>query len=363
MADKKGMKKVEFEFPDPDAGVSDEVNPLEVEPAKNTTYNVLEDGDEAESSVEVKEDEKEKPVAKKDTSEVEVVDDTPEKDRNRTPSDPPKELTDAELKEHSEKVQNRLRHFSKGYHDQRRLAEAAERQRDEALRYAQTMLEENNKLKNTTSRSRNFVIAQAKKTAEAEVNAAEREYKEAYDSGEAEKVVEAQKKLTAAQVKLERANAVKPSPLPKQPLQPDQTAVQIPQQVPQPAPQQYAQPPQLDPATLKWQEENPWFGPDKEMTSFALGVHNKLAEEGVDVRSQKYWDRLNARMREVFPNEFGQGQDSNSNDSVVAPVTRSTAPRKYTLTKSQVAIAKRLNVPLEDYAKQVAMLDKASRRE
>jgi hypothetical protein len=345
MADKQTkMKTVEFEFPDPDA--EQESLEIEVDPAENTTYDVLDTPQKEE-----------KPKAEKQKAEkevdVEVIDDTPKKDRGRKQSEPPSELTDEELGEYSSKVQQRLKHFSKGYHDQRRAAEAAAREREEALRYAQSILAENQKLKATSSRSRNSLIAQAKKTAEAEAAAAERDYKLAYDSGDSDKVVAAQKRLTEAQVKLNRAKSLRPAPVQKQkPLQGNQTPVQVPQQVPQAPPR-----PQVDGKALEWQQKNEWFGPDKEMTAFALGVHNRLEAEGIDTRSDEYYEKLDRRIREVFPNEFSDTSSKDSNDSVVAPVTRSTAPRKITLSKSQVAIAKRLNVPLEDYAKQAAMLE------
>ena len=118
--------------------------------------------------------------------------------------------------------------------------------------------------------------------------------------------------------------------------------------------------PQADPKATQWQKDNPWFGADDEMTSFALGYHQKLVKEGVDPQSDDYYEKINSRMRQIFPDQFGEEgpervAEPRRRASVVAPVTRSVAPKKITLTKTQVALAKRLNVPLEEYARQVAM--------
>jgi hypothetical protein len=145
---------------------------------------------------------------------------------------------------------------------------------------------------------------------------------------------------------MERVNNFKPAP-----LQEEKTEVQIPQQV--------TTQPAVDRKAQAWQSENKWFGSDDEMTSFALGLHTKLVKSGVDPQSDEYYRRLNARIREVFPDAFESGEPTDAaspptrKSNVVAPVTRSTAPKKIVLTKSQVNIAKRLGVPLELYAKQV----------
>ena len=106
----------------------------------------------------------------------------------------------------------------------------------------------------------------------------------------------------------------------------------------------------------------PWFGSDDEMTAFALGLHNKLTKEGVDPQSDTYYEKINSRMRQVFPDQFDDGIEDEpastqrKSSNVVAPATRSTGPKKIRLTQSQIAIAKKLGVPLETYAKQAAEL-------
>ena len=112
---------------------------------------------------------------------------------------------------------------------------------------------------------------------------------------------------------------------------------------------------------MRWQEENPWYGQNEEMSIFAVGVHTKLVNQGVSPRSEEYYEKLNSRMRQVFPEEFGlSGKQTDASPppaktkSNVAPATRSTAPKKIVLTQTQVNIAKRLGVPLELYARKVA---------
>lgn len=273
-------------------------------------------------------------------AEIEVVDDTPEPDRDRTPmKEPPSEVTDDELAQYSEGVKKRIQHFSKGYHEERRAKEAALREREEALRLAQQVIEENKRLHSSQGQTQKVLLDQAKVVVSKELDDAKRKYKEAYESGDADALVEAQETLTAAKIKLERVNNFKPAP-----LQPQQSAVQIPQ------PQQKAP---IDPKVADWHETNQWFGKDQEMTALALAVHQKLVDSGVSTNSDEYFERINARMRQVFPDAFSS-EKASKRSSVVAPATRSTAPRKVVLTQSQVNIAKRLGVPLEVYARKVA---------
>jgi hypothetical protein len=289
------------------------------------------------------------PKAKKDV-EIEVVDDTPPKDRGRKPSEPPPDVTDEELGEYSDKVRKRIQHFSKGYHDERRRAEAALREKEEALRITQQLLEENQRLKTESSSSQTALVEQAKARVAMELDQAKRQYKEAYESGDADKVVEAQEALTAAKLKAERLAGWKPTP-----LQNKETEVK---QQPSTAPA-----PQVDPKALAWRDQNPWFGSDEEMTSLALGLHQKLVRAGVDPQSNDYYERINTRMREVFPDRFDDVEEveeekpapkPRQQSTVVAPVTRSTAPKKIVLTQRQVALARRLGLTPEQYGRQFA---------
>lgn len=279
-------------------------------------------------------------------AEVEVVDDTPPEDRGRAPmKEPPKDFADEELAKYDEGVRKRIQHFTKGYHEERRAKEAALREREEAIRAAQTIAEENKKLKGSLSQGQQALLEQAKKVVATEIEAAKKKYKDAYESGDADALVAAQEELTTAKMKAERVNNFKPAP-----VQEEKPDVQTGQNVSSPAP---------DTRALEWQRDNQWFGTDEEMTGFALALHNKLVNSGVDPTSDDYYERVNARMRQVFPDAFESEKQTNAQSSsrksnVVAPATRSTAPKKIVLTKSQVEIAKRLGVPLELYARKVA---------
>lgn len=272
-------------------------------------------------------------------SDIEVVDDTPEVDRGRAPmKEAPAEVTDDELSQYSDGVKKRIQHFSKGYHDERRAKEAALREREEAVRVAQSLVEENKKLKGSLSQGQQALLEQAKKVVANDLVAAEREFQEAYESGDPKRVSDATRKLTLITNKQERVNNFKPAA-----VQPDKNVVQSEAQT--------VSAPPVDHKAVEWQRQNTWFGADEEMTGFAIALHNKLVNSGVDPQSDEYYRRVNSRVREVFPNAFPSDKRKSN---VVAPATRSTAPKKVVLTKSAVEIAKRLGVPLELYAKQVA---------
>jgi hypothetical protein len=335
------LQKVEFEFPDPDKA-SDSADFVE---NSDGSFALKVEGRASEE--EAKRD-KSKAQAKEDNFDIEVVDDRPEEDQGKKRSKAPMELSDEEMDEYSEKVRKRLQHFSKGYHDQRRAAEAAAKEREEALRYAQQIAEENKKLKGTVSKNQEAMLESAKKMAAEEHEKAKEQYKKAYESGEANAVVDAQEALTTAKMKVERVNTLK---LPA--LQEDEYDVQT---------QTTAPAQSVDDRATAWQAKNKWFGDDDEMTSFALGLHQKLVKQGVNPRSDEYYEKINSRMRQVFPESF-EGDDDHEEvteerrrkTTVVASATRSVAPKKITLTKTQVALANRLGVPLNEYAKQVAM--------
>jgi uncharacterized protein (UPF0303 family) len=337
------MEKVSFEFPDPDRDTSKDIKMKD-----DGSAEIVIDG-RRDPFANVKDDNDVKVKVEKDADDIdiEVVDDTPKKDRGKKPSTPPDELTDDELESYSEKVKKRLQHFSKGYHDQRRAAEQAAREKAELEAMTARLLEENKKLKGTVGQNQQAMLEQAKKMAERELEEAKAKFKSAYDAGESDAVVAAQEELTAAKMKAERVNNLK---LPA--LQESESDVQT--QTTAPA---------VDDRAVKWQQDNSWFGSDDEMTSFALGLHQKLVKQGVNPRSDDYYEKINARMRQVFPDAFDDVDVDDEPEetkprrktNVVAPATRSTAPKKIVLTQTQVALAKRLGVPLEEYAKQVAM--------
>jgi hypothetical protein len=274
--------------------------------------------------------------------EIEIVDDTPEEDRNRKPMDEaPKEVTDEELNKYEESVQKRIKHLSKGYHEERREKEKAFREREEAVKLAQSVIEENKKLQGSLSQGQSALLEQAKKVVANELEQAKRKYKEAYESGDSDALVNAQEELTSIKFKAEKVNNFKPAP-----LQTEENNVQIPQTRQE-----------VDPKLRAWQDKNQWFGSNRGMTAYALGLHEDLVAEGIPVGSEQYYKRIDSDVQKRFPDVFeSENPDASppKKSNVVAPATRSTAPRKVVLTKSQVEIAKRLGVPLELYAKKVA---------
>lgn len=283
---------------------------------------------------------------------VEIKDDTPPEDRNRKPmTEPPEEVTEEELLKYKDvKLRDRLSHLNKGYHEERRAKEQAIREREEALAIAQRILQENEHLKNSTQSNHKLLLEQAKTVAAKELDEAKRKYKAAYESGDGDAVTAAQEELVAAKLKAERINNYRPKT-----LQPAETAVQ-PVYTPQPPASGAVY---RDEKAEAWRTKNSWFNRDREMTGFALAVHERLVEEeGIDPRSDTYYERIDARMREKFPEKFQEsgngGNEKPRRSSVVAPATRSTAPKKVVLTPSAVSIAKRLGIPLELYAKKVA---------
>ncbi len=283
---------------------------------------------------------------------VEIVDDTPPEDRGRKPL--PKEVVDElekdNLEEYSDKVKKRLSQMKKVWHDERREKEAAKREREEALRFAQVQAEENKRLKQRLGQGEKLFIDEVKKTATNEIDAAKAKLRSAYEAGDVDQIAAAQEEMTDAKLKLKEYEKFRPS------LQEEEEGVQQPQQT-RPAP--------IDSKAESWKAKNDWFGRDEEMTALALGLHEKLVKSGVDPRSDEYYDRIDATMKKRFSDYFGDEQTTELEDkpaprkpaNVVAPATRSTAPRQVRLTASQVALAKRLGLTPEQYARELIKLE------
>jgi hypothetical protein len=332
-----GFEKVEYTFPD----VEDSKPDIDIENSSAIEVDLTGKSKEDQGA--------KKRVKTEDVSdelEIEVVDDTPKKDRGRKPSDPPADVTEEELEEYSEKVRKRIQHFSKGYHDERRDKETAQRERQELERLAQQLVEENKKLKGTVGENQSAMLEQAKKNADLDLANAKKAYKDAYESGDSDSVVDAQEKLTEAKLQSDKVSNFK---LPS--LQQEETTVQENLNTPTPV---------ADERVQAWAKQNTWFGKDDEMTSLALGLHNKLVKERGEAyaKTDEYYDVIDTRMRQLFPENFGEQEEEpeqpRRQSNVVAPATRSKAPKKVKLSQTQVNIAKRLGVPLELYAKQVA---------
>lgn len=331
-----GFQKVEFEFPD------EKEKELEIESSGALEVDIGGTGKNSRG-----EDIK-KPVEKEeDDIELEVVDDTPKADRNRKPSDPPEEVTEEELENYSEKVRNRIKHFTKGYHDERRAKETALRERQELEALAQKLVAENKVLKTEGTKSQTALLKQAKTNADNAYNSAKYAYKTAYNNGDPDKVLAAQERLTDTKATLDKVNAYE---IPT--LQAEESSVQDTQET------AIVQPVPRDTRAEQWAKENTWFNTDSEMTAYALGLHSKLVKEGLDPKSDDYYDRINGRMRDLFPDNFEDADDRPSQrkqSNVVAPASRSSIPKKIRLTQTQVRLAKRLGLTPEQYARQVAI--------
>jgi hypothetical protein len=284
--------------------------------------------------------------------EVEIEDDTPPLDRGRKPL--PKEVRDElendDLEKYTEDAQAKLRALNKVWHDERREKEQALRERQAAEDIAQRMLAENKQLKSKLSNGEQSYLNTYKNAAELELNAAKRAYKEAYDMGDSDRLVEAQQQIADANYKLRRAEEYVPS------RQEEETEVQsIPE----------AQVPRPDQRTVAWQERNDWFGKDEEMTSLALGLHQKLVKQyGASYPStDEYWQKVDDTMRRRFPDYFEEDQQEEEAprtkpqrvervSTVVAPATRSSPSKKVKLKQSEVNIAKRLGLSPEQYVRE-----------
>ena len=282
--------------------------------------------------------------------ELEVVDDTPSEDRGRKPLDRDVEdVTDEEVAEYSDKVQKRIKELSHARHDERRAKEAALREKEEAARIAQQLFEENRKLREHYNASAQLQTSVVQSKAEAELQVARQKLKEAQESYDTDQIISAQEELAAARFRLEQAKAFSPRA-----LQIPETDVYSGQ-----TPQQSAA--QVDQKAVRWQAKNSWFGADDEMTSLALAVHKKLVDSGVDPRGDEYYERIDARMREVFPDYFGETRKEPKRPAtVVAAPTRTSGKKKVQLTKTQEALAKRLGLTNEQYAKEVLKLNSES---
>lgn len=301
---------------------------------------------------------------------IEIEDDTPEQDRGRKPlKEAIEDPSDDELASYDEKVQNRIKKFTRGYHDERRAKEAAEREREAAENYAKQILEENKRLQKQLANGSQAYIETSKTAAEAELNAAKASYKKAYEEGNPDALAEAQAEITRAALKLEKAQDMKPIEVDEKSWEPNR--------------QEDAQP-KVSRRTKQWLDANSdWFGADDEMTMAAMGLDKKLqAQYGADyVGTEEYFRTVDKTMRKRFP-EYFENTQSNEDDepprqkraepadeeepprrasrpaTVVAPASRSTPPSRVRLKASEAAIARRLGVPLEEYARQVAALSK-----
>ena len=293
-------------------------------------------------------------IQPEDDVEIEIVDDTPIQDRGRRPLDREVEdPTDEEIESYTRGAQDRIKELTHARHDERRAKETLLREKQELERLAQHYVDENNKLKQYVNNGTQQYGAMAQTAAGAELDKARRDYKAAQESFDTEAILVAQEALFDAKTRLQQAQNFRPPP-----LQVEESAVQ--------PRQQQTQSVQPDEKTLRWQAKNQWFGSDgfEEVTSFALGLHHKLVNSGVDHRQDEYFEQIDARVKSKFPEVFG-GSDERPKSSetprrpssVVAPASRSTGVRKVQLTPSQAALIKKYNLDPKKYVAEVLKLE------
>jgi hypothetical protein len=283
-----------------------------------------------------------------DKLEIEIEDDTPEEDRGKRPSDPEfvEALEKDELEEYSDAAKKKISQFKKVMHDERRAKEAAQREHEEAIELARRVLQENQALKQRLNTGEEQLVHSYKDAALKEVDMAKREYREAYEAGDTDRIVDAQEKLTEAKMKVQQADRFIPQ---RNALQEQENEVQIPQQS--------QQRPQKDAKAESWRESNNWFGQDEEMTSLALGVHEKLVKDNgmAYATTDEYYRRIDATMRKRFPEYFNDEVEVETRkpSNVVAPATRSTSSKRVKLKQSQVNLARKLGLTPEQYAQEL----------
>jgi len=285
--------------------------------------------------------------------EIEIEDDTPERDRGRKPlSHEVADPTDEEIESYSDKVKSRIKELTHARHDERRSKETVLREKQELERLAGQLIEENKQLKTNVYKGQEAVIEGAKQKAAGELENARRNLKQAQESYDNDAIIAAQEAVMDAKFRMEQIKNYRPAP-----LQEDENRVQTTQIQPEKAPP--------DEKTLRWQAKNQWFGQDgfEEYTSYALGLHKKLVQNGVDPRSEQYFEQIDARMKSTFPEVFSGGRRSTSGETqrrpttVVASASRSTSGGKVRLTTTQVALAKKFGLTPQQYAVQVAKLE------
>ena len=322
------MEKVEFEFPD------------EIE-AKGKP-------EEAQANAEPELD-------------IEIEDDTPEEDRGRKPTSPEVvkqlEVEVDELDKYSKEARDKMIKMKKVWNDERRRADAAERQQQAALDAAKKLHEENRRMKDLINNGQTEYLEAVKGSADMQLQMAKKAYRDAYESGDTDALLDAQEAITQATLKVDKVKNFR-----VQPLQEEKFEVQRQQEY-----QETIQTPRPDDKVMAWQSRNPWFGQDEEMTASALGLHEKLKRQGVAIGSDEYYATLDKTMRKRFPEEFELEEPEEVKlkedtpkakpSTVVAPATRSTASKKVKLTQSQVAIAKKLGLTPEQYVRELMKME------
>jgi hypothetical protein len=281
---------------------------------------------------------------------IEVVDDTPDRDKKAKPlAQEVDEPSDEELQSYSAKVQKRIKDLTHARHDERRKREALEREHQAAVEYARRVHEDNLRLQKTLEAGTAEYSRMSKAQAEAAVEAARKKLREANEAFDSDAAVAAQEELLEAKLKLRDAENVRVPPVQNQ-----QDAVQT---------QQQQQPPVVDAKTQQWLTRNTWFrSPDQvAATSYALGLHNELVNQGYQAGSDVYFEQIDARMKQRFPELVGAKEEAPTQSTtrqpgtVVAPAARTkNTSQKVVLTASQVALCRTLGITPQQYAAQLS---------
>lgn len=279
---------------------------------------------------------------------VEVVDDTPPEDKNRPRRTGEPDLPDEdEVAQYSDKVKKRISKLKYEFHEERRAKEELERQQQALADYAKRVMSENANLKKALHSGQSIIADQMQTRVETELEIAKRQLREAVELGDIDKQVEAHKSIARLTFEADKVKSFRPLQIEETPEEPE-----IPQYV------QQTPPPQPDEKTMSWARKNTWFGRDREMTDYARHIHDRLVVfDRVDPKTDEYWDKLDSELRKRYPH-LVSGEETEGSKAppqkqsvVVAPVKRnSTPPRKVQLSASEVAIAKRLGLTIEQYA-------------
>jgi len=293
----------------------------------------------------------------KNEIEIEIEDDTPIEDRNKEPM--PREIVEKldadELEEYGDEVKEKLKQMKKVYHDERREKERALRDQQDAITFAKRVSEENKRIKQMYSHGEREYAETLKTSAEMSLEMAKQDYKKAYEEGDTDKVIDAQQRMQEANLRVMQAKNFRPTALQEENFEVQTEYEQVPS-VPTP-----------DNKAMSWQKRNSWFGQDKEMTAAALGLHEKLKDNGFEIGSDEYYATLDKTIRKRFPENFEEAQEeevvSRSEPArtkprtVVAPAVRSTASNKIKLSPRQVELAKKLGLTPERYALEMKKLE------
>jgi len=293
----------------------------------------------AEKKVETTEEEKDVEVTLDENVESASVDATETAPNTGQSEQKTEEPDDKELQDVGKRAQDRIKKLTTKYKNEERAKQEAERKAQEAAL-------ENEKLKERLKNLDQGYISEYGTRLDAQLEQAKKNYRDAHEAGDVDKMFDAQQALSKISIEQERHRIAK-----------DRQEAQVKEVEQQPQQPQQPQQAPVDPKAQAWAERNEWFGEDQVMTSTAMGIHQKLSEEGFDLSSDEYYDEIDRQLKGLFPDKFNT-ERANGGSARVAPADTSASRKKpgrrtVRLTPSQVTIARKLNVPLEEYAKYV----------